>query len=104
MRGFETAARAALAFLTEQGFTVPTEGPVDARRRPTRVTVRFHALGTTVETSLALGFAGEDSIQTSLLAVTGSKEFGPAVAHKGHEMKKALLVQAEGVRAALSRP
>ena len=103
VKTFESEARAAFAFLTEQGFTVGVELPDDLHRRRASIVERVQAPLTTVETSLALGFASEDSVQTTLREVTGSTEFGPAVAHKGHEMKKALLAQAEGVREALSR-
>jgi hypothetical protein len=101
VKSFESEARAAFAFLIEQGFTVGTEPMPDTSRRPASVTVRFHGPETAVDTSLVLGFAGEDSIHTTLRTVTGSSEFGPAAAHKGHELKKALSAHAESVRDAL---
>ena len=70
----EHEARAAFAFLTDQGFAVGTAPPLDAHRRPACVTVTFQAPSTTVETVLVLGFAGEDSIVTALRTVTGSTE------------------------------
>jgi hypothetical protein len=90
VKNFEPEARAAFAFLTEQGFTVDTEPPAEDLRRPAGLMVRFRAPEATVETSLALGSAGEDSIHTTRLTVTGSTEFGPTVAHKGHEMLSAM--------------
>lgn len=91
-------------FLSDQEFTVAAEPVADVELRPCSVTVKFQGPEATVETSLILGFAGEDGVHTSLLTTTGSSEFGPTVAHKGREMRKALEEHAKAVRAALTSP
>jgi len=101
-KSFESEARAAFAALTDQGFTVDSEPAADWRRRPAKITVRFQGGQETVETSLVLGFAGEDGVQTVLHTTTGSSDFGPTVAHSGHQMKKALAEHAEAVRTTLA--
>lgn len=98
VKNFESEARAAFAFLCDEGFLVATDSAADLNRRPASITVRFAGSDTTVETSLVLGFAGEDAIQTSVRTPTVSSDFGPTVAHKGHEMRKALRAHADGVR------
>ena len=102
MRTFESEARAAFAALMDHGFTVDSEPAADLSRRPAKITVRFQGREETVETSLVLGFAGEDGVETSLRTTTGSSDFGPTVAHSGHQMKKALAEHAEAVRTALA--
>ncbi|MFN8191856.1 MAG: hypothetical protein U0R78_15730 [Nocardioidaceae bacterium] len=102
VKSFESEARAAFAALTDQGFTVGSEPAADLSRRPVKITVRFQGRKQTIETSLVLGFAGEDGVQTSLLTATGSSDFGPTVAHSGHQMKKALAEHAEAVRTVLA--
>jgi hypothetical protein len=99
VKSFEGEARSAFACLVEKGFVVGSE-PIDVRKRPAWVTVRFHGTEQMVETSLVLGFAGEDAVHTT----TGSSEFGPTVAHTGREMKKALAAHAQSVRSALASP
>lgn len=99
---FEADARAAFAFLTDQGFTVSADPVGDAGRRPVSTLVRFQSPDVAVETTLSLGFAGEDGIHTTLFTTGGSTDFGPAVAHKGHEMTKALQQHADEVRAVLA--
>lgn len=103
IKSFEAQARSAFAFLTADGFALEMEPGGDHSRRPTALTLRARSVDATVETSLVLGFAGEDGIHTILQTVSGRSEFGPTVAHKGHEMEKALRTHAEGVRAALSQ-
>ena len=98
VKNFELEAGAAFAFLLDQGFTASTETPTDAARRPSSVVVKFVHADATVETTLSLGFAGEDSIYTILFTVDGSSELGPSVAHKGHEIRKALAAHATQVR------
>ena len=102
MKSFEPEARAAFSFLSGQGYTVASEPAGDAGRRPRSVTLRFRSPKATVETSLILGFAGDDGVQTRLLTITGSTELGPTVVHKGHEMRKALEEHAKAVQAALA--
>ena len=102
IKSFETEARAAFAFLSDQGFTVAAAPVADPGRRPVSAVVRFQSPGVAVETTLSLGFAGEDGVHTSVLTTGGSRDFGPTGAHKGHEMVKALQQPAEEVRAALA--
>lgn len=102
VKSFEPEARAAFAGLVDRGFAVMSERLEDPGRRPAKVTVRFIGPDERVETSLVLGFAGEDGVHTTLLTTTGSSDFGPSVAHSGHEMKKALMEHAEAIRAALA--
>jgi hypothetical protein len=102
VKSFEAEARAAFAFLTDQGFTVGAELPTDVGRRPSRLMVRFQGAGATVETSLVLGFAGEDGVQTTVFTTTGISELGATVAHKSHEMRKALHAHADEVRVVLA--
>jgi len=97
MKSFESEARAAFAFLTDLGYTVAADPTPDSGRRPANVVVRFRGHEVTVETVLSLGFAGEDGIHTTVLTTSGSTDFGPTVAHKGHEMSKALRDQARQV-------
>ncbi len=104
VKSFESEALAAFAYLVEAGFTVGSEPVADATRRPAKVAVRFQRNEATVETSLVLGFAGEDGVHATLLTTTGSSDFGPTVTHSGHEMKKALAEHAEAVRTALASP
>lgn len=95
-------ARAAFSFLTDQGFTAAVEPVADAGWRPAGAVVRFQSSDVAVETTLSLGFAGEDGICTTLFTTGGSTDFGPVVAHKGHEMTKALQQHAAEVRAVLA--
>ena len=101
VKTFESQATEAFAFLLDQGFIAAAESPSDVDRRPATVAVRFIGPDTSVETALSLGFAGEDGIHTTVLTTEGSSEFGPSVAHKGHEMQKALQAQAAQVRTLL---
>jgi hypothetical protein len=101
---FEPQARTAFGFLVEQGFAVDAEAVGDPGRRPESLVVRFSAPGVTIETSLALGFAGEEGICTTVRSASGSQSFGPTVAHQGRELTKALHSHAEGVRQALRSP
>jgi predicted deacylase len=98
VKTFESQANAAFAFLLDQGFIASAQSAPDVHRRPAIVAVRFISADATVETALSLGFAGEDGIYTTVLTTEGSSEFGPSVAHKGHEMRKALHAQADQVR------
>jgi hypothetical protein len=101
VKTFESEARMAFAFLLDQGFTATVQSPADVRRRPTSLTLRFISAHVTVEPVLSLAFAGEDAIYTTVLTPEGSSTLGPSVAHKGHEMRTALLAQAAEVRAIL---
>ena len=98
VKTFEAQANVAFAFLLDQGFIAAAESSPDMDRRPATVAVRFISAHTTVVTALSLGFAGEDGIHTTVLTTEGSSEFGPSVAHKGHEMQKALQAQAAQVQ------
>ena len=103
VKTFEAQAAEAFAFLLDHGFDAAVDYPSDVDRRPATVAVRFVSPGMSVETALSLGFAGEDGIRTTVLTSEGSSEFGPAVAHKGHDMRKALRTQAAQVRTLLDR-
>jgi hypothetical protein len=103
VKTFESEARLAFGFLIDQGFTVSASAPTAVTRRPTSLTVRFLSSGATVETELALGLAGEDGIYTCVITTQGSFEVGPSIAHKGHEMRAALLAHAAQVRDILQR-
>jgi hypothetical protein len=98
VKNFESKATTAFTFLLDQGFAAAAESSGDMRRRPTTLRVRFMSADMTVETALSLALAGEDTIHTKVLTTDGSREFGPSVAHKGHEMQKALQTQATEVR------
>ena len=92
----ETAHR--FGFLVEAGFVaLPVELPETTDRLPRSTSVRFHGPIARVEVRLALAFAGEDEVATRVETVNGRFEFGPTTAHKGHEMRKALDVQARQV-------
>ena len=97
MNSFESEAGAAFAFLLDQGFTANTEPSPDPTRRPTAVVVKFTSADSSVVTALSLGFAGEDAIHTTVLTTDGTVDLGPSVAHKGCEMRKALLAHAAQV-------
>jgi hypothetical protein len=101
VKTFESQATEAFAFLLDQGFIAAAEFPSDVDRRPATVAMRFISPDVRVETALSIGFAGEDGIHTTVLTTEGSSEFGPSVAHKGHEMQKALQTQAAQVRTLL---
>jgi len=98
VKTFEPQATKAFAFLLDKGFIAAAESSPDVERRPATIAVRFVGAGTTVETVLTLGFAGEDGVHTTVLTTEGPSEFGPSVAHKAHEMEKALRAQAAQVQ------
>jgi hypothetical protein len=103
VKTFESEAVAAFDFLLSQGFIRNTEPSSAATRRPTHIVVKFVGPDVEVETALSLGFAGEDGIYTTVRTTDGSSELGPSVAHKGHEMRKALRAHAGQVRDLLER-
>jgi hypothetical protein len=85
-------------FLVEAGFVaLPVELPETTDRLPRSTSVRLHGPEARVEVCLALAFAGEDVVATRVETVKGRFDFGPTTAHKGHEMRKALDVQARRV-------
>lgn len=98
VKTFESQANVAFGYLLDQGFSATTESSPELDRRRATVAVRFISADTTVETTLSLGFAAEDGIHTTVLTTEGSSECGPSVAHKGHEMQKALGAQAAQVK------
>lgn len=98
LKTFESQATVAFAYLLDQGFIATAESSPDVNRRPATVAVRFISADATVETTLSLGFAGEDGVHTTVLMTDGSSEFGSSVAHKGHEIQKALGAQAAQVQ------
>jgi hypothetical protein len=103
VKTFESEVDVAFAFLLDQGFATTADALPDLSRRPATVAVRFISADTTVETALSLGFAGEDGIHTTVLTTDGSATFGPSVAHKGHQMRRALQAQAAEVQDFLIR-
>jgi hypothetical protein len=91
-------------FLTESGFVaMPADAPSDLNRRPLSLRVIYVSPMSRVEVSLDMAFAGEDVVSTHLEAVSGRWEFGPNPARKGHEMRKALAVQAEQLATVLQQ-
>lgn len=103
MKKFEPEAIEAFAFLGERGFDQSAEHSPDLGRRPSSITVRFRSAEAMLETTLAMAFAGEDSVSTTIQTLDGRRQFGPAVAHTGHEMRKALREHAGEARRALER-
>lgn len=103
VKTFEPEAVSAFAFLTDRGFAHNTEKPADMNARPRSIVVRFHGPDMVVEVRLDLAFMGEDTVVTAVQTVDGPYEFGPATAHKGHEMRKALGEQASEVRRMIDR-
>lgn len=103
VKTFESEAETAFSFLLDNGFDLAAEAPADVRRYPRTLAVRFISADSTVRTALTLGFAGEDEVHTTVLTTDGSATFGPRVAHKGHEMRKALRAQAAEVQDFLDR-
>lgn len=103
MKTFEAEAEVAFAFLLDQGFVSAARASPDLSHRPSTVVVKFISADAAVETALSLGFAGEDGIDTTVLTTDGSATFGPSVARKGQEMRKALQAQAAEVRDYLNR-
>jgi hypothetical protein len=92
----ETARR--FGFLVEAGFVaLSVELPETTDRLPRSTRVRFHGPDARVEVCLGLAFAGEGVVATRVETVKGRFNFGPATAHKGHEMRKALDGQARQV-------
>jgi len=98
VKTFEPEAVEAFAFLNDRGFERSVEQPIDMGRSQGCITVRFRDQGTVVETRFCMAYAGEHSVDTTVQTVEGERQFGPTVAHTGHEMKKALREQASEVR------
>jgi hypothetical protein len=100
-KAFEAEVADQFGFLVEAGFQA---SPLDAPhhdRRPRTLRMTFSSPDARVEVSLALAFAGEEMISTRVETADGSWDFGPATAHKGQEMRKALSTQALEVTAAI---
>ncbi len=97
-----------LGFLqAEHGFAGPD---VEREASPgTTVRVRYRRDGITIEASLVLWYMGEQYVATT--HVVGIRdgaalrtEIGRNTAHTGYQMRRALKLQAETVRAAMRRP
>jgi hypothetical protein len=72
----------------------------------TTVSARYHRGGTTIEASLVLWYMGEEYVATAQVADApdGTElrtEIGSNAAHTGYQMRRALKLQAEAVRAAM---
>ena len=101
-RSFASQATAAFGDLSGLGFgEAQVEDPADPNRRPINHRVISLRPDTRVEVSLDLAFGGEDTILTTLEGIDGRTTFGPNVARKGREMRKALAEQAAAVVSAL---
>lgn len=97
VRTFEADAAEAFRFLDDLGFN-RSSSMGDSARRPFTLTVMFRHPSAQVEARLALGFAGEDSVNTVVRTLGGVRELTPHVAHTGREVRKALALQAGEVR------
>ena len=64
INAFEGLAKDAFAYLSDLGFEAHYDLPTRTDRRPLAVAVVFRRPNAEVETSLVLGFAGEDSVET----------------------------------------
>lgn len=93
VKTFEAEARGAFAALVGGGFEVESSELGTPDRRPFTKTVRFTRGLDWVATSLTLGFMGEDAVSTVVEVKGTHRELPPAVANKGHEMRRALAVQ-----------
>jgi hypothetical protein len=94
-----------LDFLKSQcGFTGPD---VSRGESPgTTVSVRYYRGGTTIEASLVLWYIGEEYVATTQIAdapdgTERRTKIGSNTAHTGYQMRRALKLQAEAVRAAM---
>jgi hypothetical protein len=95
-------------FLKDQyGFA----GPDVSRGTPPGTTVRvsYHRGGTTIETSLAFWHMGEEYVATTQVTdgpdgTAQRTEMARHTAHTGYQMRRALKLQAEAVRATLHSP
>jgi hypothetical protein len=91
----------------EYGFAGPD---VDCGTGPgTAVNVRYHRGGTTIEASLVLWHMGEEYVATTQVAsapdgTARRTEIARNTAHTGYQMRRALKLQADAVRAAMCQP
>jgi hypothetical protein len=75
----------------------------------TIVSVKYHRDAITIEASLDLWYMGEEYVATTQLAgapdgTTQRAEIARNTAHTGFQMRRALKLQAEAVRAAIRQP
>jgi len=98
IKAFEDLVKDAFAYLGDLGFEAQYVPPGQTDRRPISVAVVFRRMGVEVETSLVLGFAGEDSVETIVRLEDGEHALPSATAHKGQEIRKSLGFHAEAVR------
>ena len=99
---FEGQASTNFGFLTARGCTQSSTRTGDDSRRPFSLTVTFHGAEVRVETMLVLEVAGDDSVVTIVETLGERWELPSASAHKGHEMRKALMSHADEVRQILA--
>lgn len=66
VKTFEPEALSACSFLTDLGVSHSTETPTDVEHRPRSIIVRFSRSEALVETGLALAFAEEDTVDTTV--------------------------------------
>jgi hypothetical protein len=98
LKSFRAEALVAFGFLVDGGFLPDAAAEPAAGVRPMSVSVTFQGSTARVETSLVLGHMGEEYVVTIIETADGRQELEPAVAHQGHEMKKALREQAAQVQ------
>ena len=102
LKSFRAEALVAFDFLVDGGFLPNAATEPAAGTRPMSVSVTFQGPRARVETSLVLGHMGEEYVVTTIETTDSRQGIEPAVAHKGHEMKKALSVQAAEVQRLLT--
>ncbi|WP_421735201.1 hypothetical protein [Cellulomonas sp.] len=99
---FEAEVRDRFEHLVDAGFLpLPITRPAAGGRRPRELSVCYQSENARVDVALVLGFMGEEFVVTRLTTTASRYEFGPATAHKGHEMRKALDAQSRLVAATL---
>ncbi|MFJ4963320.1 hypothetical protein EES43_00700 [Streptomyces sp. ADI96-02] len=89
--------------LAELGFTGP-EILRSPRPYPVNVTLRYRRETTVVETTLALGYGGQEHVYTTVAPATGAArgtEVGRGTAHTGPRIRRALDHQSRVTRAFL---
>jgi hypothetical protein len=90
----------------EQGFAGPEVVPDPNAVYPLLRRVRYARAGLAFEISLVLSYMGEEYVGTDVVSEDDSgavyrTQIGSSTAHTGYQMRRALDLQAEAVRAAL---
>jgi len=92
---------------SEYGFAGPE---INRGETPgTSVSVRYHRADVTIEASLVLWYMGEEYVTTTEIADAADGtarriEVGRNTAHTGYQMRLALKLQADAVRATMDQP